>query len=148
MIYLNNVENAAAPGPLVQDNFEELEITNTFERSPSKSNGVATVNYGPPAGSAVQGRLWTDVGRNQWLCVVGGATPTWRRISAWPGMISLSAGTLAIDWHLGRFFEKTIAADSTFTFSNVLEEEEIVFLVRRSAVAAPIFQPLRYQVGG
>lgn len=115
MIYLKSVENAAAPGPLVEDNFEEIERTNTFERQPSKVLGVVTTNYGPPAGSAVLGQLWTDVGLHQWLCVFGGVAPKWRRISPNDLPVALGAGT-SIDWKLGSSFARSVTAGVTFTW--------------------------------
>jgi hypothetical protein len=134
MTYLQNVENAAAPGPVVQDNFEELELRNTFERQASKVAGVPTGSYGPPAGSAITGQLWTDAGRNQWLCVTGGGTPAWRRISAWP--LPLNVGGTDVNWDFAGVFTKSIGSGTTIlSFSNARDGSAIRLIITRSTSA-------------
>lgn len=84
MIQLKNVENAAKPWPVVQDNFEKLD-DGVFKRVPSKVSGVTTDIVGPPTSvtvSNVLNQVWVDVNGAVFVCRTAGAPGVWKQIEA------------------------------------------------------------------
>lgn len=80
---LLNLEGAENVQQLVQENFELLNESLAFQRSPSKRNGVPATSMGPPAnGTWNTHQHWVDSLRSLWVCSAYGAPGNWVQLEA------------------------------------------------------------------
>lgn len=81
---LLNVKGAEDLVQVLQENFELLNLSGAFNRTPSRNDGIETTKYGPPFDYGVwpKGTLWTDVGGALWQCLEypGDAVTKWRQL--------------------------------------------------------------------
>lgn len=109
MKLLRDIEGAANPAPIAQDNFEEIDLR-LFSHKISAPGGTITTLIGPPEAGDLLGAdtawavgdLWRDALRGLWRCTVAGDPGTWVQIQ--PAIVAADpvAGTIPTGYLIAR----------------------------------------------
>jgi hypothetical protein len=93
MNFLTSQLNAANRPAIVENNFELIDISESFMELPTidPATGIENILIGPPtSGSAVLGQIWRDSLLAKWRCTVAGTPGTW--IQVLPAVVAAQPG--------------------------------------------------------
>lgn len=135
---LKTVSGAADPQTILDDNSTVLS-RKIFKSLPTYVAGVPVATSGPPGAAGIDAEVYVDVDLRVYRYNTAGAT--WILTSEPLIAPTIVIPALDINWRSGSRFRKTLAANSVFTFSNLVNDREIQVLLTNTVANYTVTWP-------